>query len=190
MIHFGFQPVDGEVDFALLFAFRWPELRLKGQDSLAALLVLRGDVHDEGGTNVGIGNGIENLEGAVGFAFDGPLLKSCEKAALIAQRRGVVAAGVWGVEGRTDVVVCPLWRGAGENRTGTNACPTGMCYGFRFVDYGIQPKIERVVARASCPCDWGREAPGAGGSSAAGGRGCRRRHPLPYFSAGGAVGCR
>src|SRR5260370_134849 len=94
MIHFGCQRVDGEVDFALLFAFRWPELRLKGQDSLAALLVLRGDVHDEGGTNVGIGNGIENLEGAVGFAFDGQLLKSCEKAALIAQRRGVVVVGV------------------------------------------------------------------------------------------------
>src|SRR5260370_10944316 len=86
--------VDDQVISALLSRFRWPKLRLKGQDSLAALLVLRGDVHDEGGTNVGIGNGIENLEGAVGFAFDGQLLKSCEKAVLIGQRRGVVVVGV------------------------------------------------------------------------------------------------
>ena len=75
-------------------AFLRAELGGEGKDGFAALFVLRGDVHNEGGANVGVGNGIKNFEGAVGFSGDGQLLQAGEETALVAKLGGVVVVRV------------------------------------------------------------------------------------------------
>src|SRR5579859_60702 len=81
------------MDLAGAFVIFWAELGGEGQDGFAALLILIGDVHDEGRADVGVRSGVENFEGAVGFANDGQLLEAGEEAALVAKSGGVVM--VW-----------------------------------------------------------------------------------------------
>src|SRR6267142_2791163 len=61
-------------------AFLGAKLRGEGEDGFAALGVLGGDVHDEGGADVGEGSGIENLEGAVRLAFESKLFEARQEA--------------------------------------------------------------------------------------------------------------
>src|SRR5579859_8160835 len=72
------------------------ELRREGEDSPAALLEVRRDVHDEGGTDGSKGSGIENFERAVWLTFERQLLEAGEEAALVAEGRGVVVVWVAG----------------------------------------------------------------------------------------------
>src|SRR5438552_559809 len=78
-------PIDGQVHAAFRSALSGPELRSEGEDRLAPPFVLRSDVHDERRSHVGVGNRIKNLEGAVGFSFDGQLLQASKEAAFVAQ---------------------------------------------------------------------------------------------------------
>ncbi len=71
-----------------------PELRGEGEDSFVALGILRGDVHNESGTDVGEGSGIEDLEGAVRLAFERELLEAGEEAGFVAERGSVIVVGV------------------------------------------------------------------------------------------------
>src|SRR4029077_19439975 len=97
--HFVFEGGYGEEDLMFLvvlggLAFFGAKLGSESENGFAALLVLRGDVHDEGGAHVGVGDGIKNFEGAEGFAFEGELLESRKETAFIAESRGVVVVGV------------------------------------------------------------------------------------------------
>src|SRR5882672_12032439 len=74
--------------------FLGPELRGEGEDSFVALGILRGDIHDESGADVGEGSGIENLEGAVRLAFERELLEAGEEAGFVAERGSVIVVGV------------------------------------------------------------------------------------------------
>ena len=91
LVHLVFEAIDGEENFLLLMgfgglAFLGAELRGEGADGFVALGILGGDVHDESGTHVGKGSGIENFEGAVRLAFERELLEAGEEAAFVGER--------------------------------------------------------------------------------------------------------
>ena len=78
-----FKTIDGEED--LSFASGAFELRMEGPDGFISLSELCGDVHDKCGADVGIGDGIEDFERAVGLASDWQLFEPGEEAALVAE---------------------------------------------------------------------------------------------------------
>src|SRR5215475_14181189 len=82
--------------------FRALELGSEGEDSFVAGFVLRSDIDDEGGTDVGKGGGVKNFERAMRFAFDGQSLESGEEAAFVAKLRCVVVVGMAGFPVRDD----------------------------------------------------------------------------------------
>src|ERR1700758_240437 len=90
LVHFFFQAVDCEVDSAWRSGSLWAKLRGESLDGFAALLVLIGDIHNERGTHVGIGNGVKNFKRAVSFAGDRQLFEAGEEAAFVAQSGGLV----------------------------------------------------------------------------------------------------
>jgi hypothetical protein len=100
LIHFVFETVDGEEDFA--FAGRAGELRVKGTDGFVALGKLGGDVDDEGGAGVGEGGGVENFVRAEWVAADRELFEAGEKAAFVGESGRVVMIRVAGFPVRND----------------------------------------------------------------------------------------
>ena len=55
-----------------------------------------GDIDDEGGTDGGVGGGVENFEGAVRLAVDGQLLEAGEEAAFVTESGSVVVVRMAG----------------------------------------------------------------------------------------------
>src|SRR6267142_1274243 len=96
-------------------AFLGAKLRGEGEDGFAALGVLGGDVHDEGGADVGEGSGIENLEGAVRLAFERKLFEARQEAGFVAERGSVIVVGVAGFPvGEDDSLWAKLAKDCGE----------------------------------------------------------------------------
>ena len=93
-VHAVVELVDGQEDALLAFAFGGTELGAVGEDRFAALRVLLGDVHDEGGGHTFEGSCVKNFERAMGFAGEGKLLEAREEAAFIAERGRVIVVGV------------------------------------------------------------------------------------------------
>ena len=86
-VHAMVELVDGQEDALLALTFGGTKLRAVGEDGLAALRVLLGDVHDEGGRHAFERSGVKNFERAMRFAGERELLETGEEAAFVTERR-------------------------------------------------------------------------------------------------------
>jgi len=93
-VHAMVELVDGQEYALLALAFGRTELGAVGEDGFAALSVLPGDIHDEGGRHAFKRSGVKNFERAMGLAGEGELFQAGQEATFVAERGGVIVIGV------------------------------------------------------------------------------------------------
>src|SRR5579859_5882204 len=88
LVHLLFEAIDGEEDVCFVelaggLAFWGTKLGRESKNGPAALLEMRGNVHNKGWTNGSIGRRVENFERSMRFAVDWQLLEAGEETAFV-----------------------------------------------------------------------------------------------------------
>src|SRR5579859_2483147 len=101
LVHLLFEAIDGEEDVCFVelaggLAFWGTKLGRESKNGPAALLEMRGDIHNKGWTNGSIGRRVEDFERTMRRAVDWQLLEAGEEAAFVTEIGGVIVVGMAG----------------------------------------------------------------------------------------------